>query len=147
MKILIKTIASCTLLATLALPYIAQAKTPPNNGVTVEKLLEADKSWDGTQYPAYPTGTTQLTILKITVAPNTTLAWHEHPMPNAAYMLSGELTVEKKSDGKTRHLKAGDALPEMVDIIHRGYTGDKEAQLIVFYAGNTEQPLSIPEKK
>jgi quercetin dioxygenase-like cupin family protein len=81
------------------------------------------------------------------VPPKTTLAWHEHPMPNAAYMLSGELTVEKKSDGKTRHLKAGDTLPEMVDIIHRGYTGEQEAQLIVFYAGNIEQPLSIPEKK
>lgn len=147
MKISLKNITSCTLLAALCFPGFQLTMAHANTGVVVEKLMESEKSWDGTEYPAYPSGTAQLTMLKITVPPHTTLAWHEHPMPNAAYMLSGELTVEKKSNGKTRLLKAGDALPEMVDIIHRGFTKDKEAQLIVFYAGKKGLPLSIPEKK
>ncbi|WP_256137931.1 hypothetical protein [Serratia quinivorans] len=57
-------------------------------------------------------------------------------------MLSGVLTVEKKSTGEKRVLKAGEVLPEMVDSAHRGYTGKEGVTLVVFYAGQKGTPLS-----
>ncbi|WP_202864736.1 hypothetical protein [Trabulsiella odontotermitis] len=65
-------------------------------------------------------------------------------MPVAAYVLSGILTVEKKSTGEKRLLKAGDVLPEMINNVHRGYTGKEGATLLVFYAGEKGLPRSEP---
>jgi quercetin dioxygenase-like cupin family protein len=114
---------------------------PPSAVSTI--LLKADHSWDGTPYTHYPAGRPQLTVLKIVVPPHTSLPWHRHPMPNAAYVVSGTLTVETR-DGRHRiTLHAGDALPEMVDQDHRGTTGDAPVELIVFYAGAAGMPLSI----
>jgi hypothetical protein len=62
-------------------------------------------------------------------------------MPNAAYILSGDLTLEKK-DGSKKHFIAGQALTETVDSIHRGISGADPAVLIVFYAGTPGLALS-----
>jgi len=105
--------------------------------------MQSTKSWDGTPYKAYPTSQPQLSVLKVTLAPHTTMKWHTHPVPNAAYVLSGEVTVEKK-DGTKEHFVAGQAVPETVDIVHRGVSGDEPAVLIVFYAGTPGAPLSQP---
>lgn len=108
--------------------------------VRKEKLLETTKAWDGTAYQ-YPKGQAELSVLRITIPAHTRMAWHEHPVPNAAYIVSGELTVERK-DGKSLHLKAGDVLPELVNVVHRGEAGDSDVVLIVFYAGAVGVPLS-----
>ncbi|VCU69792.1 Cupin domain protein [Pigmentiphaga humi] len=118
---------------------VAAAET---TGVQVEKLLESSASWDGQAYAGYPAGAPRLTILKITIAPNSALPWHTHPMPNAAYVLSGELTVEKRDTGEKRLLRQGDVLPEMVGGYHRGVTGAQPVVLVVFYAGVADMPLS-----
>jgi quercetin dioxygenase-like cupin family protein len=110
--------------------------------VTAETLLKTGASWDGTAYPRYPEGAPELTVLKITIPPRTELPWHTHPMPNAAYVVSGELTVEKRDGGPTKRLAAGDVLPEMVGAAHRGVTGESPVVLIVFYAGTNGMPLS-----
>jgi quercetin dioxygenase-like cupin family protein len=100
-----------------------------------ETLLATGTAWDGEAYKSYPAGDPELSILKITIPPHTKLAWHEHPMPNAAYILSGTLTIEKQGDGKTKTVHAGDALAEMADTVHRGVTGDAPVVLLAFYAG------------
>jgi quercetin dioxygenase-like cupin family protein len=110
--------------------------------VKQDVLLKTSQSWDGVAYKGYPAGEPEITVLKIIIPPNTSLPWHTHPMPNAAYVLAGELTVEKKQDGSKRQLHAGETLPEMVDALHRGYTGKDGATLIVFYAGSKGQALS-----
>ena len=107
-----------------------------------ETLLQSRSSWDGEPYTAYPAGQPELSVLKITIPPHTQLKWHTHPMPNAGYILSGELTLEKKEDGKRQHFSAGQVVPEMVDALHRGVTGDAPVTLIVFYAGIEGMPLS-----
>ncbi|QVE19560.1 cupin domain-containing protein [Pseudomonas cichorii] len=112
------------------------------NQPTSQILLEATQSWDGTPYKAYPEGQPELSILKISIPANSTLKWHQHPVPNAAYVLSGELTVEAKEGGKSIRIKAGETLAEMVDIIHRGKTGNTPVELVVFYAGAAGTPLS-----
>ena len=114
---------------------------------TNEVLLKSTSSWDGTPYIRYPDGAPELTTLKITIPPRTELAWHSHPMPNVAYVLSGELTVEQREGGQSKTIKAGDVLPEMVDINHRGRTGDNPVVLIVFYAGTKGMPLSVAPKQ
>jgi quercetin dioxygenase-like cupin family protein len=113
--------------------------------VQTETLMRTDKSWDGQPYQAYPKGSPELTMLKITIPAHTELPWHTHPMPNAGYVLSGELTVQKKSTGEKKLLTAGQVLPEMVNELHRGFTGDSSAELIVFYAGTKGMPLSQHE--
>lgn len=110
--------------------------------IKVEQLLKTDTSWDGASYKKYPDGKPELSVLKITIPPHTKMQWHTHPMPNAAYVLSGELTVVKKDTGETRHIKAGEVLPETVGTVHRGMTEDSPAILIVFYAGSKGMPLS-----
>ena len=127
------------LLASAALRAGAAENPPP---IQVETLTQTNSAWDGTPYKAYPSGQPQITVLKITIAPHTTMKWHTHPMPNAAYVLSGEITVEKKSDGSKKHFVAGQAVTETVDSVHRGVTGSEPVELIVFYAGKPGLPLS-----
>jgi quercetin dioxygenase-like cupin family protein len=118
----------------------ALAKEPAS--VQMETLLRSGTSWDGTPYTTYPQGAPELTVLKITIPPHSSLPWHTHPMPNAAYVLSGQITVEKKENGEKKLLTVGQVLPEMVDALHRGTTGDEPVVLIVFYAGIKDMPLS-----
>ena len=124
----------------LGMSVVAVAADAP--AVKVETLLNASQSWDGTAYEMYPAGRPELTVLRLTIAPNTTLPWHTHPMPNAAYVVSGELLVEKQEGGAQKRLVAGDVLPEMVNAKHRGVSGDAGVVLIVFYAGTKGMKLS-----
>jgi quercetin dioxygenase-like cupin family protein len=114
--------------------------------VTKEQLLETTSAWDGKAYTSYPAGQPQLTVLKITIPAHSVLDWHHHPMPNAAYVMSGTLTVESK-DGTKKTFQTGQALAETVDEVHRGAAGDEPVVLIVFYAGHAGTPLSVPEPK
>lgn len=107
-----------------------------------EVLLERSESWDGTPYKAYPSGPPQLTLIRLKIPARTQLPWHTHPMPNAAYIASGELTVEARSSGATRTLRQGQTLAEMVGTEHRGVTGDTPVELLVFYAGTPGMSLS-----
>ena len=109
--------------------------------IQTETLIQSTSSWDGTPYTSYPAGRPQITILKITIAPHTALKWHSHPMPNAGYILSGELTIEKQ-DGTKQHFAAGQAVTETVNSVHRGITGAEPTVLIVFYPGTPGMPLS-----
>lgn len=139
---------ACLLLAMIALGGCATAQTSSSVPVsTVEStaLLKSSSSWDGTAYEAYPVGKPELTVLNIKIPANTALKWHEHPMPNAAYVVSGNLTVETLEGGKSILLKPGDVLPEMVNRQHRGLTGDTAVELVVFYAGTQGMPLSTSQ--
>ncbi|MCS4302103.1 MULTISPECIES: cupin domain-containing protein [unclassified Chryseobacterium] len=107
-------------------------------------LLKTTKSWEGTTYPSYPSGQPEISVLKISVPPHKALDWHKHPVINAAYIEKGEIQIEKKEDGKTKWVRQGEVLPEMVNIAHRGKTGDKGATLIVFYSGSPDLPISEP---
>ena len=132
--------AAAMLVYGLAALGSAHADNTP--AIQKEVLSSGSTSWDGTPYIAYPAGAPELSVLKITIAPHATLPWHSHPIPNAAYVVSGELTVEKQSTGEKKVLTAGQVLPELVGQIHRGTAGDAPVVLIVFYAGTKGTPLS-----
>jgi quercetin dioxygenase-like cupin family protein len=114
--------------------------------VIVQQVLQTTRSWDGTRYTGYAKGQPQITILRITIPRNTALDWHQHPMINAAYVLSGQLVLEKRDTKERKTFHAGEALAETVNTIHRGYTTDQPTELVVFYAGAPGLPLSIKVK-
>ncbi|SEM90577.1 Cupin domain-containing protein [Luteibacter sp. UNCMF331Sha3.1] len=109
-------------------------------------LVRTDASWNGVAYTAYTTGRPELTVLKMTIPAHTALPWHTHPIPNAAYVLSGSITVEDKASGRKQAFHAGEALAEEVGQVHRGVTGDEPAVLVVTYAGTPGTPTFVPEQ-
>ena len=121
----------------------ATAESAAPSAIKSETLVQSTSAWDATPYTRYPDGPPQLSVLRITIAAHTALEWHSHPMPNAGYVLSGELTLEER-DGVRKHLVAGEAISETVNRVHRGVTGEASVVLIVFYAGAPGLPLSRP---
>jgi quercetin dioxygenase-like cupin family protein len=125
------------------LPAGLRAREPQ---IKVDQVLQTTQSWDRIPYPNYPTGQPQVTVLRITIPPNTALHWHRHPFISVGYLLSGHLTLEKLDTGERTVLRAGQAGAETVQRTHRGFTGDEPVELIVFYAGQIGVPLTIDEE-
>lgn len=138
----IRRIAIALSLVLFTAPAFAAQGTNPERALSTV-LLKTGRSWDGTLYKSYPAGQPQLTVLKIVIPAHTTLPWHTHPMPNVAYVLSGNLHVESRDGRHQTTLHAGDVLPEMVGRAHRGYTDNSPVELIVFYAGVKGMPTAI----
>ena len=118
-----------------------------NEPTTINKqILQTTQTWDGTNYHSYPTGRPQLTVLRITIPPNTALHWHHHPVISVGYVLAGNLTIEKRDTGESAILHAGQTLAETVQATHRGFTTDEPVELVVFYAGQVGTPITINEE-
>ncbi|HMF76775.1 MAG TPA: cupin domain-containing protein [Bryobacteraceae bacterium] len=130
-----------TLLLAALCPYV-MAAADPQPEIKSETLLRTSSAWNDVHYEPYSKGAPQLSILRITIPPHSTMKWHTHPMPNAAYIISGELTVEEPGGNRKRHFVAGQVVPETVNTLHRGVTGDQGVVLIVFYAGVQGMPLA-----
>jgi quercetin dioxygenase-like cupin family protein len=116
-----------------------------DDGVQIEPLAKSAASWNGAQLPPYPTGQPEVTVVRVRVAAGARLPVHRHPVINAGFMLAGKLTVVTEA-GQTLHLEAGDAIVEVVDQWHYGHNeGTEPAELIVFYAGVREQPVTVKQ--
>ena len=112
-------------------------------GVKVGVLAKTGSAWDGGVLPAYAQGAPEITILRITIPAGTSLPLHKHPVINAGVLLKGELTVVTE-DNKTLHLKSGEAIVEVVNKWHYGKNEGKDpAEILVFYAGTGETPITI----
>ena len=119
----------------LAVNSVAASAEVSQPAVKAEVLVKSSESWNGQPYGRYPDGQAQLTVLRLTIPAHTTLPWHKHPMPNAAYILSGQLTVEDRATGKKHVMKAGEAFNEQVGTEHRGITDNEPCSVVVTYAG------------
>ena len=105
-----------------------------NEAVKVLPLLKTSASWDG-QPIVYPQGKVEITAMWIEIAPDAETGWHTHAVPSFAVMLEGELEVFLK-DGKSKKLRAGDVLVEVVNTLHIGRNmGSVPVRLVVFYTG------------
>lgn len=136
----------CAFLFAVASSIVTQAHAAEKPEIKAKVAMKESVSWDGAPYNSYPQGQPQLTVLEITIPPHTALPWHQHPVPNAAYVVSGELTIEDRTTGKSLKVHAGQAFAESVNSSHRGVTGDQEAVVIVSYSGVEGTPLSVPDK-
>lgn len=128
----------------ICISFGVQAAASAAEGAKTEVLLKSSASWDNRVYGPYTEKTPELTVLRITIPAGVRLPWHTHPMPNAAYVDQGELTVFNYDTGETKTLAKGEVLPEMVGTVHCGQAGDEDVVLIVFYAGTEGMPLSEP---
>lgn len=116
---------------------------PPQPPIQSEVLARSTQSWDGSTLPNYPRALPEISILRIRIAPGAALPMHKHPVINAGVLLTGQLTVVTE-DGATLHLKAGEAIIELVDKWHYGRNdGDEWAEIIVFYAGVGGLPITV----
>ena len=130
------------LAATCCIALLLGSAQARDNPIKAEVLAQASRSWDYNRLPAYPDGAPEISVLRIEIAPGAQLPTHRHPVINAGYLLSGELTVVTEKN-ETLHLKAGEALIEVVNTWHYGRNdGDTPAVIVVFYAGSAGMPLS-----
>lgn len=132
------------MLSVLPLAFVAHAET--TRSAKVDVLVKSDQSWNGIPYTAYPSGRPELTVLKFHIPAHTALPWHTHPIPNAGYVLSGQITIEDRDSGKKQTYAAGQAFTESVGAVHRGVTGDQPVELIVTYSGTAGTPTFVAEK-
>ncbi len=113
--------------------------------IFVQELVKTTQSWDGALLPAYPNGQPEVTIRRYSIPPGARLDTHHHPVINAGVLLSGQLTVVAVS-GDTLQLNAGDPIVELVNTSHYGRNDGKvPAEIIVFYAGAVDTPISVVE--
>lgn len=130
----------------LLLLFASCGKEPVSQAPTSEKLIESYLSWNGDSLPTYPEGKPKISIVKVTIPPHSELPKHYHPVINAGILLKGELTVVDEK-GNTLHMKAGDPIIEVVDLIHYGKNeGDLPAEIVVFYAGTDGKEIVVKAK-
>jgi quercetin dioxygenase-like cupin family protein len=130
----------CAICMTLLISGGAFAAEAP--GVDVHVLAKTGSSWDGSLLPGGANDAPEVTILRIEIPAGAQLPMHGHPVINAGVLTKGELTVVT-DDGKTLHLKAGEAIVEVVNKWHYGKNeGKVPAEIIVFYYGSVGKPIS-----
>ena len=131
----------------ILLSLLISCKSTKVAEIKVEKFAETTKSWNGDVLPKYPEGSPKITVLKITIPPKTKLHKHYHPVINSGILLKGELKVVD-IDGHTLILNEGDVIVELVNKIHYGVNeGKKPAEIVVFYSGTVDLPITIVEEK
>lgn len=131
----------CCLMSALLLANPAFA-LDTSGAVKATPVLKATHSWDGKAL-AYPEGQAEITGLIIEIAVGGETGWHLHPVPSFGMLLEGELEVTLR-DGRTKRMKAGETLAEVVDTEHNGRNvGTVPVKLLVFYAGAKDAPLTV----
>ena len=123
--------------------YSCQEKVSEN--IESQKLLETTTSWNGNPIPKIE-GQPKVTISKVIIPPNKELPKHLHPVITTGVMLKGELTI---TDDKQQQItiKEGDVLVEVSNTIHFGKnTGDTDVEIVVFYIGEKDTPVTIIPK-
>ena len=112
-----------------------------SNDIKIETLLKTDTTSVG-QKISYPNVEhAEVTVFRITMNPGASTGWHKHGIPLFAYILQGELTVERDG-GLVNLYKTGEAVSEMQHIYHQGINKGKEPTiLIAFYLGGDNRPL------
>ncbi len=136
---------SLVLTSSLLLPPLVKSHDghSASHGVKIEELANSTTMWDGNTLPNYPGGQPKIKVLRIKVPSGVSLAWHYHPVINAAFILQGTLELKLK-DGTKKIYRKGDALIEVVNTIHTGRAlGPKDVDLVVFYAGENAMPTTV----
>jgi len=110
------------------------------SGVSATVLKKSSVTGNG-QKIIYPvTDKAEVTAMTVNLAPGAETGWHSHPIPVYAYVVEGTLEVELEG-GQIITYRSGDAIIEVVNILHNGRNrGSDEVRLVVFYAGAEGTP-------
>jgi len=113
------------------------------NSTNKEILLKTTTTWDNAKYETLNITNPEVSVLKINIAIGESLPMHKHDLVNIAYVKRGNLTVTTDK-GEQITVKEGECLPEIIGKYHYGKnTGNEPVELIVFYIGEKNTPLSI----
>ena len=109
-------------------------------------ILKTTSTWDNAEYKKLKIKHPEVTVLKIVFDVGEELPMHKHDLVNIAYVKRGTLTViTDKNEEITLH--EGECLPELIGKYHYGKnTGNEPVELIVFYLGEKDTPLSVNKK-
>jgi len=108
-----------------------------------ETLLKTGKTWDNEVFSPMDIKDPEVTVLKITIGVGESLPMHKHDMMNIAYIKQGVLTVTTDQNEQIT-VTEGECLPEIIGKYHFGKnSGDVPVELIVFYVGEKDTPLSV----
>ena len=77
----------------------------PSTGGTDTVAAECQFLRDGEPYQSYPSDRPELSELKNHSRTTHSVGMASHLMPSTAYIVAGELTLERKRDGKKQHLQ------------------------------------------
>ena len=118
-------------------------KDDANGEVQSVELLRTSQSWNEVDLPDYPQGKPELVAVKYIIPPRKKLGWHHHVAMNHGVLVQGELTINSQ-DGKTKVLRPGEVVVEMVDAIHHGENNGKEpVVLYMFYLSQKDMTLTV----
>jgi len=116
----------------------------PSEKVKVTPVLKTQNNWYGDAI-VYPQGQAEVTVVVVELAPGGETGWHYHPAPSVGMLLEGEIEVEFE-EGEIKHLAAGEAAAEAVNVLHNGHNrGEVPAKLVVIYTGTTDLPLTVQQ--
>ena len=107
------------------------------------ELLRTSQSWNEMDLPDYPQGRPELVAVKYIIPPGKKLGWHHHVAMNHGVLVQGELTIIAQ-DGKTKVMRAGEVVVEMVDAIHHGENrGTEPVVLYMFYLSQKDMTMTV----
>ena len=109
--------------------------------VTVQVLEQDSVSWNGSDF-RYPAAFPQITVVKIQVPQGAEIPEHCHPIPLAAYVAKGAIQITTSS-GAQAVFSEGQSFIEVMNRWHSGLGVGTDTELIIFYAGAQNRPLSI----
>jgi len=128
-------------LAQLLPCHAQEAEKAYKSEISVTPLLKTQTDAAGKPI-TWPTGTPEVTAVRVEIPPGKQTGWHRHPVPCFAYVLEGELSVELEGVG-TKIVKAGEAFTEAVNVLHNGTNkGTTPVKLVMFVAGESNKPYA-----
>jgi len=130
------------ILALLTLTLSCAAKhTERKSPISSKEILKTTTTWEGGKI-YYPEEDPEVTGIIIELQEGVDTGFHCHPVPNLAYILSGEIEVEV-FEGPKRIFKKGEAFEEVINTWHRGRALKGPAKILVFYIGEFNVPITI----
>lgn len=109
----------------------------------VELMLQGETSWDGGKF-SYPKGKPEITSVKLSLVEGKDAPFHCHPIPTMGYISKGKVLLETR-EGKNTQVQQGDSVIEVMKTVHRGLALEGDAEIIVFYAGAKDIPVTVLE--
>lgn len=79
----------------------------PAPAVSAWPVVKAVTAWNGSSLGQYLTGSVELTVLRVSVPPNTSSEWHTNPTPVAVYVMSGRLDIAVQGGPDHQTIEAG----------------------------------------
>ncbi len=116
---------------------------PYSAGIVVTPLMKTSVT-GANQAIVYPqTDSPEVTAVMVEIPAGKQTGWHRHPVPCFAYVVQGAISVELE-DGSIHEYKAGQAVPEVINLLHNGTNrGTESVKIVMFALGSKGSAFSV----